>query len=316
MNNASDLVSVIVPVYNVEKYLDKCIKSIVNQTYRHLEIILVDDGSVDLSGQICDDWMNKDERIQVIHKENGGLSDARNAGIDVAQGKYYAFVDSDDFLALDTIESMYQEIKTSDSEIAVCNMVRINEENVTTPFYCPVCEKKILCQNERYLTLQQPSVCNKLFDSKLFQEIYFPKGKYYEDTFIYHELLYRAKNVVLTGKEGYFYLVREGSIIDGHQYMNRYFDFIEAVWNRAMFLTEHNVEPYGKEACLSLYAALSNAERNITKNAENRELFEKAHKQYKFVYNILKKYRTEISTKQRIRLILLRYFPKVHLKIY
>lgn len=106
-----DLISIVIPVYKVELYLEKCIESIINQTYKNLEIIIVDDGSPDNCPKICDEYAQKDNRIKVIHKENGGLSDARNAGIDVAAGKYIAFVDSDDYVSNDYIEYMYNLIK-------------------------------------------------------------------------------------------------------------------------------------------------------------------------------------------------------------
>ena len=116
------LVSVIVPVYKVEKYLSKCLDSIVNQTYKNLEIILVDDGSPDNSGKICDEYAQKDSRIKVIHKENGGLSSARNAGLDIATGEYIAFADSDDSVHLDFVEKLYRAIKEENADIACCSV--------------------------------------------------------------------------------------------------------------------------------------------------------------------------------------------------
>ena len=117
MNSVKGLISVIVPVYNVEKYLDKCVQSIVNQTYKNLEIILVDDGSTDHCPALCDEWAKKDERIQVIHKKNGGLSSARNTAIDVISGEYVIFVDSDDWIDLDMIASMLEFAETNDADI-------------------------------------------------------------------------------------------------------------------------------------------------------------------------------------------------------
>ena len=106
-----DLITVVVPVYKVEKYIDRCVTSIINQSYKNLEIILVDDGSPDNCGKICDDYARKDERIKVIHKENGGLSDARNAGINIAKGKYITFIDSDDYIKYDYVEFLYNNIE-------------------------------------------------------------------------------------------------------------------------------------------------------------------------------------------------------------
>lgn len=316
MGEYNKLVSVIVPVYNVEKYLKKCVESIVTQTYQNLEIILVDDGSTDASGQMCDGWIAKDDRIVVIHKPNGGLSDARNAGLNIAQGSYYAFIDSDDYISTDMIETMLDSAKNNSCEIAVCNMNRFSEKENYAPFYFPADDETVLFGKERYETLKQPSVCNKLFQAKLFDGIRFPKGKYYEDTFIYHELVYRAKNVVLTGKDSYWYLLREDSIVGCPQYTNRYFDFIEAVWKRAKFLLEHEVQPYGDEACLSLYAALANAEKYIKGSEENNIYFQAARKQYELAYRNLMKQGKDIGIKQKIRLIMLKYLPILHSKIY
>jgi glycosyltransferase involved in cell wall biosynthesis len=316
MDKEQPLISVIVPVYNVEKYLKKCVDSITSQTYKNLEILLVDDGSTDSSGQICNEFEKNDARIKVIHKKNGGLSDARNAGLDRAKGQYYAFIDSDDYIQDNTIEIMLNAIKKNKSEIAVCNMIRFLEEGETVQFYCPTDHEVLYQGNQRYKTLNQPSVCNKLFEAKLFEGIRFPKGKYYEDTFVYHEVLYRANNIVLTGTDSYWYLSREDSIVGQPQYTERYFDFIEAVYKRADFLLKHDVQPYAKEACLSLYAAIANAESNIEENTKTIEKFSIARKQYTLAYNELMKTKNQIGIKQKLRLMLLKYFPKLHVKIY
>lgn len=316
MDKEQPLISVIVPVYNVEKYLKKCVNSITSQTYKNLEILLVDDGSTDSSGQICNEFEKNDARIKVIHKKNGGLSDARNAGLDRAKGQYYAFIDSDDYIQDNTIEIMLNAVKKNKSEISVCNMIRFLEAGETVQFYCPTNHEVLYQGNQRYKTLNQPSVCNKLFEAKLFEGIRFPKGKYYEDTFVYHEVLYRANSIVLTGTDSYWYLSREDSIVGQPQYTERYFDFIEAVYKRADFLLKHDVQPYAKEACLSLYAAIANAESNIEENTKTIEKFLIARKQYILAYNELMKTKNQIGIKQKLRLMLLKYFPKLHVKIY
>ena len=273
-----ELVSVIVPVYNVEKYVGECIESLIGQSYKNIEIVLVDDGSTDSSGQLCDVYARKDIRIKVIHKENGGLSDARNVGIDSARGVYYSFVDGDDFLAKDAI-------------------------------------LKVLNSTDRFETLSQHSVCNKIFKADLFNSVRFPKGKFYEDTFVYHTLVYNAKTIILTGYDGYFYRSRRSSILGQNVMTDRYFDFIEAVWLRTTFLLKKNIQPYGDEACLSLYAAVANAEKNISRTEENRYKHFDALQKYMVAYKQLIKSKN-ISLKQKIRLWLLRYFPKVHNILY
>ena len=310
-----NLISVIVPVYNVAPYLDGCVKSIVSQTYSALEIILVDDGSTDASGALCDGWKDKDDRIKVIHKKNGGLSDARNAGIAIASGTYFMFVDSDDTITPDAVGSMYEAAQKYNCEIAVCNMMRIYDDGETEPFYVPAKEETLLAGNDRFKTLSQPSACNKLFLASLFREVRFPKGKFYEDTFVYHKLALQAKNIVLTGKNGYFYLSRRDSILGAPRFTDRYFDFIEAVHSRATELVAAGVPYYGEEACLSLYAAVSDGEKYLKRTPQNAEKFYAMRKEYEFAYRHLMS-RPDTGMKQKLRLVLLRYFPRLHSKLY
>ena len=309
------LISVIVPVYNVERYLDKCIESICVQTFTETEVILVDDGATDSSGAICDAWAERDNRIRVIHKENGGLSDARNAGMDVACGAWYMFVDSDDTIAPDTLERLYRAAVNHDCEMAVCNMIRIYDDGSTEPFYAPVSELTIWEGQQRFETLKQPSACNKLFRADLFRDIRFPKGKFYEDTFVYHILAHRANRIALTGHDGYYYLSRRESILGQPKYTDRYFDFVEAVYKRMAYLLEHQVAHYAEEACLSLYAAVSNGEKYIAKRDDNRLKFWQMRRWYRTAYDHLMKH-PDTGIKQKLRLVLLRYFPTVHSRIF
>lgn len=315
MSDNKQLITVIVPIYNVADYLERCIKSIQEQSFKALEIILVDDGSTDNSGHICDEYAVVDERIKVIHKKNGGLSDARNSGLKVASGKWVAFIDSDDYIAKDTLAILHSSALENDCQIAVCNMVRVFEDDTKELFYRPTTEKVVLKAEKRFETLHQPSVCNKLFELRLFDNVQFPRGKYYEDTFVYHILINKAKKVVLTGYDGYFYLSRRGSILGQPQYTNRYFDFVEAVYARAIYLIENRVVKYDVEACLSLYAAVSNAEKYIIRTKDNQQKFLQLKKWYDVSYKYLIN-RKNVSFKQKIRLVLLKYMPAVHSKIY
>lgn len=308
----NDLISIIVPIYNVEKYISKCIDSLIDQTYVNTEIILVDDGSTDQSGKICDFYEKKDSRIKVIHKKNGGLSDARNSGIKIAKGNYFSFIDGDDYINNKTIEFLYNAAINYDSSISICNMKRFYEDNTIEDFYCPT--QNTVCLNgiDRFKTLNQPSVCNKLFHRILFDEIKFPKGKYYEDTFVYHELLYKADKVVLNGYNGYMYRCRKNSIIGFNQFNDKYFDFIEAVFKRADFLIKRNIFPYADEACLSMYASYCTAKKNIKKTSSNKYKFKEAKNSYSKVYRYVIKNKSRFDKKQIIRMIILMYFPKVH----
>ena len=309
------LISVVVPVYNVEHYLKKCVDSICHQTYRNLEIILVDDGSTDCSGSLCDEFATSDSRIRVIHKSNGGLSDARNAGMELASGEWWMLVDSDDYIAPDTAETLLLAAVENHCEIAVCNMMRIYEDGKQEPFYCPVTEPTIWAGEQRFETLRQPSVCNKLFRADLFKELRFPKRKFYEDTFVYHVLAHRANRIALTGLSGYYYLSRRESILGQSQFTDRYFDYVEAIHERAMFLFNHGVSRYGEEACLSLYAAIVNSTKNIRKTPQNAEHFQRMWEWYELAYRNLMS-SPDTSIKQKLRLFFLKYAPKIHNKLY
>ena len=190
-------VSVIVPVYNMEKYLSRCVDSILAQTYKNLEVILVDDGSKDSSPAICDQYSERDSRVKVVHKENGGLSSARNAGLDVATGDYIGFVDSDDYISPEMYSVLCQCLENSDCEIANLMYVRADENGRTTPSKVPHnTDKEIEAEQfakELMLHTGDVSVCTKLFCAGLFQNIRFPEGKLNEQNLIWaKELGYKT----------------------------------------------------------------------------------------------------------------------------
>lgn len=218
MGQEKGLISVIVPVYNVEEVLNRCIKSIVMQTYTNLEIILVDDGSEDRSGMICDEWAEKDCRVKVIHKKNGGLSSARNYGLDLAKGNYLGFVDSDDYIALDMYESLIINMDKN-IDISCCGTVSLYPERLKqhSLIYNKAPKKTVLTNGEaikellllRYLSF---SACNKLFKREIFNDIRFPVGKICEDLPAIYEAVKKSKNVVNIGQAKYFYCYRDDSI--------------------------------------------------------------------------------------------------------
>ena len=182
-----DLISVIIPVYNVEKYLDRCVESVVNQTYKNLEIILIDDGSTDNCLAKCDEWARKDSRIKVIHKKNGGLSDARNAGLKIAQGKYIGFVDSDDWIRCDMYQMLYERLQIDDSDIAACGVEMIWEDGKSSQLLtkmgkCVLNKQEAMRAIVEETWLKQP-VWYKLYRTESIQGILFPIGKYHEDVF-------------------------------------------------------------------------------------------------------------------------------------
>jgi glycosyltransferase involved in cell wall biosynthesis len=182
----NDLISIIVPVYNMESYLDRCMSSILNQTYKNLEIILVDDGSTDSSPKMCDDYAIKDNRIKVVHKENGGLSDARNAGLKIATGNYIGYVDSDDWIELDMYERMYNACVENNVQLAVCRYFREYDDKTVddgTPRIEIFSRDEILriyiTDKDGYMVYN--SVWSKLFKRELVEGVVFPKGRNSED---------------------------------------------------------------------------------------------------------------------------------------
>lgn len=236
------LISVIVPVYKVEPYLDRCVASIVNQTYTNLEIILVDDGSPDNCGAMCDAWARKDGRIKVIHKENGGLSDARNAGMAIASGKYMGFVDSDDYISADMYQLLYDRMIADSSDMAACGVEMVYEDGspsrpLTRPGQCVLTReeavKESICEN----WLKQP-VWYKLYKTDLVRDIPFPVGKYHEDVFWSYQAAAKAKKVSVFDTPCYFYTQRSGSIMS-ESYSLKRLDSLEAKVARVRYMQIH-----------------------------------------------------------------------------
>ena len=232
------LISVIVPVYNVEKYLDRCVQSIVEQTYSNLEIILVDDGSPDNCGAMCDAWAEKDSRIKVIHQKNGGLSAARNVGMAAATGEYLAFVDSDDYIRADMYQSLYDRLFADGSDMAACGVEMVFEDGSTKPLTrtgsCVLTNEEAMEQIITENWLKQP-VWYKLYKTELVRGLLFPVGKYHEDVFWSYQAVARARCVSVFDTPCYFYTQRSGSIM-GQSYSIKRMDGLEAKQQRLEYL--------------------------------------------------------------------------------
>ncbi len=245
------LISVIVPVYNVEKYIAACVDSILAQTYTNLEILLVDDGSTDSSGALCDEYARRDVRVRVIHQENGGLSDARNTGMQSAQGTYFAFVDSDDFIAGDYIAYLYGMIEKHHAQIAVCGYQKVypGDENscygTQTDKHNSVNSEKVYRTEEglRQLLYQRgmiTSAWGRLFDASLFMHtdaIQFPVGKLHEDVAVMYKLFGAADTIVCGDEAKYYYLQRADSIVN-QQFDRRRIDYIAFTGECIQFMEE------------------------------------------------------------------------------
>ena len=208
------MISVIVPVYNVEKYLERCVKSIAAQTDKDLEILLIDDGSTDKSGKMCDDFQQTDSRIKAFHKQNGGLSDARNYGIEHSAGEFISFVDSDDYIDEKMLETLHRLITENDADLAVCSAMDVFEGKEVTQ----VKEIKEFNLNkvESYKYMLRgdgiPSACNKLYKRQTVGNVRFPVGKLYEDGFFTPQILKRVEKTAVTSKPMYYYFRRADSI--------------------------------------------------------------------------------------------------------
>lgn len=219
MNFMKPLVSIIVPVYNVEKYVSGCITSLLMQTYRNLQIILVDDETPDNSGKICDDFAEKDERISVIHKKNGGLSSARNAGIDVANGDYIMFLDSDDYLAENAVEMLVCANKEDDADIVQFDFFETDKEYYS---FCADVPKNISFTQDKKEMFEKiyeiggsaVSACTKLYKSSLFDSFRFKEGILYEDEHMCTHLLPHVNSILYVDAKLYSYVKRNGSIIN------------------------------------------------------------------------------------------------------
>ncbi len=207
MLKSEDLVSVVVPAYNIENYIKKCLDSLVNQTYKNLEILVIDDGSTDGTGRICDEVARKDERVKVFHRTNEGLSEARNFGISKARGEYVALVDGDDYVDEDFVKDMWEAIEEAGADIAICGYNTKMPRRETILGREAV--KRLLIQQEN----MEIVAWNKLYRRRVIGDIKYPKGEKYEDTLTTYKILAWAEEVVYVDKALYHYVVREGSIM-------------------------------------------------------------------------------------------------------
>lgn len=230
MSCEKPLLSIIVPVYDVERYLPKCMDSILAQTFTDFELILVDDGSPDNCPALCDAAAAKDARIRVIHQKNGGLSAARNAGLDAARGAWIGFVDSDDYIAPEMYEALYQAVQSTGADLALCDYAEVDEAGAPCQSMHIRLEKKDftgrdLLKNATDSTIQP--AWNKLYRRDVFAQLRYPEGKLNEDLFLIPEICLNTQKAVVVPKALYYYVQRGGSIMSGNKTL-RHFDAAEA----------------------------------------------------------------------------------------
>lgn len=309
------LISVIVPVYKVENYLNRCVESIIAQSYTAIEIILVDDGSPDCCGQMCDLWVTKDSRIKVIHKANGGLSDARNAGIRAATGEYIIFVDSDDYIVPEMIARLYQAAVQVKAPMAICDVCCIDDAGV------PTGESEDSPLRDEILTAEQilPRfyqekglfyivAWNKLYHRSLLDDETFPVGKWHEDEFVAAQLIWRAGRVACIEYPGYCYVTqREGSIMNIRNDI-RHLDALEALLIRYHFYQEIGQTALLYETRSRVLAAL---ERYYWYNPGTDAAYHSKMEQFRSAYGNL----SGLSKKEWLRWKVFQFSPALEKKL-
>lgn len=300
-----DKISVIVPIYKVEDYLHRCVDSIINQTYTNLEIILVDDGSPDDCPMICDEYAEKDNRIRVVHKKNGGLSDARNAGIDIATGEYIMFIDSDDFVDIEMMESMMKNMIDNNVDMVVCNIKYVYEDREVVKYNQA---DRILDRYEameEYLKdgVVQAVAWNKLYKKSLINDMRYKVGKTNEDEFFTYKVVDKTDKIYYNSRSFYNYIQRDSSIMG--KYSIKRLDGVEASYERLNFIKERYPDLYEKEKktfinlCIYSYQMILK-EPNLDKNKQGRKILNNYTKKIKFNKTELKNY----SYKDKLKIYL------------
>lgn len=299
-----DLISVIIPVYNVEKYLSRCIDSIIQQTYSNIEIILVNDGSTDSSGRICDFYKEKDQRIKVIHKKNGGLSDARNKGIEIASGSYIVFIDSDDYVKDSYLMKMYTAISNSKADLVICNFEFVDErENAIRKRESPISDMKLTGREIEYKICEKNGdyfvvAWNKMYKKSLWRNLRFPLGKINEDEFVICKILEKCNKVITLKEKLYFYVQRENSIMQ-KKYSIKRLDVLDAYLERIDFYFEKDLDVLANKTISTFFGILVNAYENIDlKNKNDREYIDDKKEQ---ILDALFKHKQKFSKKNRIK---------------
>ena len=310
-----ELISVIVPVYGVEQYLRECLDSILAQTYREFELILVDDGSPDRCGEICDGYAKKDPRVYSYHKENGGLSSARNYGIEHSKGRYLCFIDSDDWIERDYLQTLYEGLVVSNADICICDMKAEKIGN-----YEHEIQEGLLTREEILWWLEYPIAreyvlavvaVNKLYKRAIFEDIRYPLGKLHEDEFVAYPLLEKADKIYFVKRPLYIYRERTESITGGQNVLDsRHLDVIEAY--------EHRMEGMAAkgESCFLEFTwrniLLKTAEYYRIFSREQPEVGKKVRQSYRRIY---KKYQNSVSFKKKLKYGLFCVCPKLFCSI-
>lgn len=317
MSNSEPLISVIVPVYNVEKYLHRCVDSIIHQSYHNLEIIIVDDGSTDDSAVMCDEYSALDNRIVVIHKQNGGLSSARNEGIDIAHGEYLSFIDSDDYIDKFMLEKLYTALTENDADISVCNyqnvyendfqgMHIVNQEikfNVVTPL-------EAISKTDNLEQMYSVVAWNKLYKKELFLNIRYAEGYIHEDAIIMHRLFGECEKIVIIPDRLYFYQRRNGSIM-GIGFNIERLDLVRAMSDQIIFYHEKGWYELENTAGLHLWWYMNKYYLRFEKNEVNRMRLNRTLQDFRKALPYLLR-SDNISFKEKITILIFAVSPLIY----
>lgn len=315
-----ELISVVVPIYKVEKFLPTCIESIIRQSYRNLELILVDDGSPDSCPSICEKYKQVDSRIKVIHKKNGGLSDARNAGLKIAEGKWITFIDSDDYVGADFLRVLYTVAVLNEADISICDYSAVLDNNgLEKPETSKLELSNIKCLESMYhpkIHGMEFVAWGKLYKTTLFKKnnIEYPVGKIHEDIFTTYKLTYAAAKVVFSNYIGYFYRIRKDSIMTSDFNLKR-LDVLDARAEACDFFLKKNemdmfnlaINAYLREFII-LYSEVTGCKSDFNLNKEKNKLMKR--------YNATIKEYIKMSTMDIKHRMLYKMFAVFPAKIY
>jgi len=300
-------VSIVVPVYNVEKYLITCVESLIGQSYNNIEIILVDDGSTDNCPAICDEYARRDSRVKVIHKENGGLSDARNVGLSVISGELLFFVDSDDYINRYCLEIMVDEMENANSDIIECRSNNFTDGNDPSWECKPlVNERKVLTKDEwltetRLGKFISCAVWNKLYKSELYKDISFPVGRAYEDEATTYKIINKVEKICRIDGELYLYRLRENSIMTGTMTLKKIADRMQAFIERVDFFYENGnklAENFSRaKLCLAAIGVIEESRKLDQTGKTERELLD-------VIYNNFEKIKTVKSVPLKYKMFI------------
>lgn len=321
-----ELVSMIVPIYKAENYLDQCVRSIVNQTYTNLEIILVDDGSPDGCPAMCDRFSEADQRIKVIHKQNGGLSSARNAGIEISTGEWLMFIDSDDIVSADMVQKMYDTVQLQGAKVALCGVTAFidDEDGYREIDFWGLPASGIrdgravlqeaIDQKQGKLGGYDVIACNKIYHRSIFARLRFPEGQLHEDEMIAHHVLSSCDKIASIGEPLYYYRQHANSIMGSYNLL-RSFSIAMAYGDRMLLFDRDgytgNIEPLQKHywgIVISLYSQFMH-------DRKCRKLLKKLRHQMKSVKRVYVK-STGTSWRKKMIVLLFCLFPGLFGMLY